>query len=199
MDVSVSQGCGNASGTADADEEDSDGSNFSPPHVLGTKTTRLSEEEFLSADESPLFSRDGAYDPVTPTDNKVSRYSFFNQLKHYMEGKLITEGNRASVEMCILVEAGAAVRGMDPMKKKEKKERVYFAKYVAIIEEVEDSMFLSEHLRHNMLMQYKTRRKIIREPVCGDSMRRSYRSSVIFPRRFLVLVAFWSSQVGLIS
>ncbi len=43
------------------------------------------------------------------------------------------EGNRASVEMCILVKAGAAVRGMDPMKKK-KKERVYFVKYVAIID-----------------------------------------------------------------
>ena len=78
MDVSVSQGCGNASGTADADEEDSDSSNFSPPHVLGNKTAGLSEEDFLSADESPLFSRDGAYDPAMPTDNEVSRYSFFD-------------------------------------------------------------------------------------------------------------------------
>ena len=42
-----------------------------------------------------------------------------------MEGNQITEGNRTSVELCILVEAGAAVCGMDPMKK-VKKETVFF-------------------------------------------------------------------------
>ena len=83
----------------------------------------MSEEEFLSPDESPLFSRDGDHDPATPTDNKVSRYFFFDRLKNQLEGNLITEGNHTSFELCILVEAGAAVRGMDPMKK-EKKERV---------------------------------------------------------------------------
>ena len=70
------------SGTADSDVQDSDSSNFSPPHDLGTKTTRLSNEEFLSADESPLFACDGAYDPATPTNNEVSRFSFFDRLKH---------------------------------------------------------------------------------------------------------------------
>jgi hypothetical protein len=101
-DVSVSKIGGDVSGTADSDVQDSDSSNFSPPHDLGTKTTRLSNEEFLSADESPFFARDGAYDPATPTNNEVSRFSFLDRLKHYMEGNQITEGNRTSVEIVFL-------------------------------------------------------------------------------------------------
>ena len=164
------------------DVEDSDSSHFSPPHVLGTKTRGLSEgelEELLSPDASPLFSRDGDYDPASPTDNEVSRYSFFDRLKHYMEGNLITEGNRASVELCILVEAGAAVRGMDPMKK-EKKERVYFAKYAAIIDEIEDSMFSNEHLRHNMCVRYKNAKK----DNTGTSLWRKYEMELRELRNF---------------
>jgi hypothetical protein len=42
-----------------------------------------------------------------------------------MEGNKISESNRAAVELCILSEAGAFVRNMDPMKK-DKKERVFF-------------------------------------------------------------------------
>ena len=178
-DVSVSKIGGDELGTADSHVEASDGSNFTPPHDLGTKTTGLSDEEFLSADESPLFANDGGYDPATPTDNEVSRFSFFDRLKHYMEGNQITEANRASVEMCILVEAGASVRGMDPMKK-EKKERVYFAKYVAIIEEIEDSMFSSEHLRHHMRMRYKNAKK----DNTGTSLWRKYEAELREIRNF---------------
>jgi hypothetical protein len=153
--------------------EDSDSSYYSPPSVFGTKTTGLSEEEVLSPYKSPLFSSDVNRDAATPTDNEVSRYSFFDRLKHYMEGNLITEGNRASVEMCILVEAGSAVRGMDPMKK-EKKEQVYFAKYLAILDEIEDSMFSQTNLRECMRLRYKNAKK----ENTGTSLWRKYEAEL---------------------
>jgi hypothetical protein len=68
---------------------------------------------------------------------------------------------------------------MDPIKK-EKKERVYFVKYVAIIEEIEDSMFLSEHLRHNMLMQYKN----VKRDNTGTSLWRKYEAELWDLRNF---------------
>jgi hypothetical protein len=37
-----------------------------------------------------------------------------------MDGNKISEANHASVEVCISVKAGAAVRSMDPMKKGKK-------------------------------------------------------------------------------
>ncbi len=85
-----------------------------------------SADEDLGLSPNSAFSHSVIQDsPPTPTDNEVSRFSFCDRLKHYMDGSLITEANRTSVEMCILVEAGATVRGMDPMKK-EKKDRIYF-------------------------------------------------------------------------
>jgi hypothetical protein len=89
------------------------------------KTEGLSDDDLgLSTDESPIFSSHSVDFPPTPTDNEVSKYSFFKRLKHYMEGHKITEGIHASVALCIFIEAGAAVCGMDPMKK-ECKECVY--------------------------------------------------------------------------
>ena len=76
----------------------------------------------------------------SPTDNEVSKYSFYSRLTHYMEGHKISESNRTAVELCILSEAGAFVRNMDPMKK-EKKERVFFDKYLSIIDNIEDDQF----------------------------------------------------------
>jgi hypothetical protein len=57
----------------------------------------------------------------SPTDNEVSKYSFYSRLTHYMEGHKISESNRAAVELCLLSEAGAFVRNMDPMKKEKKR------------------------------------------------------------------------------
>ncbi len=95
---------------------------------------------------------------MVPTNNTVSKYSFFEQLKHYMEGNKITEGNHTAVELCILVEAGAAVRGINPMKK-EKKELVYFTKYMAVLDKIEDYMFASDYLHDSICVRYKNARK----------------------------------------
>jgi ribosomal protein L28 len=57
--------------------------------------------------DSPNF--DEHNDPMndSPMDNKVSKYSFYSCLTHYMEGHKISESNCAAVELCLLSEAGA--------------------------------------------------------------------------------------------
>ncbi len=54
----------------------------------------------------------------------MSKYSFYSCLSHYVEGHKISESNCAAVELCLLSEAGAFVRNMDPMKK-DKKDRPF--------------------------------------------------------------------------
>jgi hypothetical protein len=66
-------------------------------------------------DDSPNFCEHYDQMPDSPTDNKVSKYSFYSRLSHYMEGHKISKSNRAAVELCLLSEAGAFVRNMDPM------------------------------------------------------------------------------------
>ena len=71
-----------------------------------------------------------------------------------MDGSKITEVNRAVVEVCISVEAGAAVRSMDPMKK-EKKENAFYNKYMDILDEIEDDQFHDESVCDSMRRRYK--------------------------------------------
>jgi hypothetical protein len=59
-----------------------------------------------------------------------------------------------------LSEAGAFVRNMDPMKK-ERKESAFFAKYLSIIDEIEDDQFENaETVRENMRRMYKGAKKL---------------------------------------
>ena len=62
-----------------------------------------------------------------------------------MEGYKISELNRAAVELCLLSETGTFVQNMDPMKK-DNKERAFFAKYVSIIDKIEDDQFKDKEL-----------------------------------------------------
>jgi len=137
-------------GAVDLAAEDSD-SNKSPPPLrgVGRKTTGLG---LGLGESSPTFSPDSS--PELPTDNEVSKYSIFARLAHYMEGNKISEANRAAVEVCISVEAGAAVRSMDPMKK-EKKENAFYNKYMGILDEIEDDQFANDSVRDAMRRRYK--------------------------------------------
>jgi hypothetical protein len=87
------------------------------------ESASLFEVEVLNG--SPIFSLENDQMADSPTDNEVSKYSFYSRLTHYMEGQKISESNRAAVELCLLSEAGAFVRNMDPMKK-DIKERAFF-------------------------------------------------------------------------
>ena len=108
---------------------------------------------------SPTFSLENDQMADSPTDNEVSKYSFCSRLNHYMEGHKISESNRAAVKLCLLSEAGALVRKMDPMKKYIK-DRAFFTKYLAIVNEIEDDQFVDKALsRENMLQRYKGAKK----------------------------------------
>jgi hypothetical protein len=111
-------------------------------------------------DGSPTFSLDNEDQVVdSPTDNEVSKYSFFQRLTHYMDGQKISSFNRAAVELCILSEAGAFVRNMDPMKK-DIKERAFLNKYISIVDEIEDDQFVDDGLiRDQMRRIYKGAKK----------------------------------------
>ena len=137
-------------GLVDVTAEDLDNDNDSPVlplRGLGRKTTGLE-----LGDSRPNFSPHNSLE--SPIDNKVGKYSFLAQLTHYLEGNKISKANCAAVEVCILVEAGAAVYSMDPMKK-DKKEKVFFNKYMGILEEIEDDQFENYSVREAMCHCYK--------------------------------------------
>jgi hypothetical protein len=98
-----------------------------------------------------------------------------------MKGHKISESNRAAVELCLLSEAGAFVRNMDPMKK-DKKERAFFAKYLSTIDEIEDDQFEKKEnpVRENMRRMYKGAKKV-NSP---KSLRRKYEVELTCLRTF---------------
>jgi hypothetical protein len=100
----------------------------SPSPSRGAKTSGMSSPDDSSQDSSSVGS-DGwlgsgnlsfspgeeDYDDFNEgekTDQEVSKYSFYDRLEHYMERENIKEENRKSVEIAIMVEAGANVGEM---------------------------------------------------------------------------------------
>jgi hypothetical protein len=189
LSTSKKQGARSSSTTTEEDESyddkhsDNDDSSLSnaSPRASQYKTSETTTEMNLgmSPDNVSSPNANDESPPPTPTDNEVSKFSFYDRLKHYMEGNKINESNRAAVELCILVEAGAAVRGLDPMKK-EKKERIYYAKYMRIIDEIDDCMFSNSLLRDTMRQRYKNAKK----DNTGTSLWRKYEAELRELRNF---------------
>jgi hypothetical protein len=138
-----------AANLAAEDLDNDDGSTPPPSRGLGRKTMGLG---LRLGESSPIFSPNSS--PELPTDNKVRKYSFFARLAHYMDGNKISEANHAAVEVCISIEAGAAVRSMDPMKK-EKKENAFYNKYMGRLKEIEDNQFVDDSVCNAMHRCYK--------------------------------------------
>ena len=65
------------------DSDDGDDSPSTPLRGFGRKTTGLG-----LGDSSPIFSPQNS--PESPTNNEVSKYSFFARLTHYMDGNNIS-------------------------------------------------------------------------------------------------------------
>ncbi len=144
---------------------------------------------------SPTFSYNNDQMADSPTDNEVSKYSFYSRLTHYMKGHKISESNRAAVKICLLSETGNFVRNMDPMKK-DIKERAFFAKYISIVHEIEDDQFVNKALaRENMRQRYKGAKK----DHTAQSLWRKCEQELTFLRTFAkkigVLAIWWSCQV----
>jgi hypothetical protein len=87
-----------------------------------------------------FMPEDDADKDELPTNAEVSKYTFFQQLRHYMEGEKISHSNCKAVEMAFLVKAGTIVHNMDTMKKSNR-ETVLLWKYLAMINEVKDDCF----------------------------------------------------------
>ena len=83
---------------------------------FGQKTTGITEDDLLASSPSS-FEADDDYER---TDLEVSKYPFIERLDHYMERYQISEENRRSVELAIMVEAGSIVREMGTMTEGEK-------------------------------------------------------------------------------
>jgi hypothetical protein len=114
------------------------------------------------------------------TDQEVSKYSFYDHLEHYMERELIKEENRKSVELAIMVEAGANVREMGVMTKELRANR-FHSEYVSIIAEILDTRFEDDSLRASMQHRFKGMRK---GEMSAENLLRKYESELTTLQRF---------------
>jgi hypothetical protein len=127
------------------------------PPGRGWKTTGISEDDLLAS--SPKSSRSSeADDDYKRTDLEVSKYPFVERLDHYMERYLISEENRRSVELAIMVEAGSIVREMGTMTK-ERRDQAYYQEYMSLISEIPSECFMDDGVRPQMQLRFKGMRK----------------------------------------
>jgi hypothetical protein len=174
----------------------SSGVAYSPPSPSrGVKTSGMSSPDDSSQDSSSvgsdgglgignlLFSGGKEDDDDfegEKTDQEVSKYSFYYRLKHYMQRKLIKEENRKSVELAIMVEAGANVREMGVIMKELRANR-FHSEYVSIITEIPDSCFEDDSLQASMQHRFKGMRK---GDMSAENLLRKYESELTTLQRF---------------
>ena len=157
------------------------------PRSRGVKTSGMSLSADSSSDSSLVkslsFSLDEDDDDDSmgeKTDQEVSKYSFYDRLEHYMERELIKDENRKSVELAIMVEAGANVREMGTMTKELRALR-FQSEYISIISEIPDSRFEDDSLRASMQHRFKGMRK---GEMTAENLLRKYESELTTLRRF---------------
>ena len=169
---------------------------YSPPSPSrGVKTSGMSLPDDSSQDSSSVGSDGGlgsgnlSFSPGEEdeddfvgekTDQEVSKYSFSDCLEHYMERELIKEENCKSVELAIMVEAGANVRDMGVMTKELRANR-FHSEYVSIIAEIPDTRFEDDSLRASMQHRFTGMRKM---EMPAENLLRKYESELTTLRRF---------------
>ena len=114
------------------------------------------------------------------TDQEVSKYSFYDRLEHYMEREMIKEENRKSVELAVMVEAGANVREMGVMTKELRANR-FHSEYVSLLADIPDSRFGEDGLRASMQNRFKGMRK---GEMTAENLLRKYEGELTTLRRF---------------
>jgi hypothetical protein len=115
-----------------------------------------------------------------PTDLKVSKYSFFERLHHYMERIPIPEENRGTVELAVMVKAGTIVREMGTMTK-ERWETAYHDEYMNLLHDIPYELFEDMTVRENMLKRFKGMRKGEMDPGC---LLRKYEAEMTALKKF---------------
>ena len=121
---------------------------------FGQKTTGITEDDLLASSPSS-FEADDDYER---TDPEVSKYPFIERLDHYMERYQISEENRRSVELAIMVEAGSIVREMGTMTK-ERREQAYYQEYMSLISDIPIERFVESGVCLQMQLRFKGMRK----------------------------------------
>jgi hypothetical protein len=114
------------------------------------------------------------------TDQEVGKYSFLERLEHYMDGEFIQDENRKSVELAVMVEAGANVREMGVMTKELRANR-FHSEYMSILSEIPDSRFGEEGLRASMMHRFKGMRK---GEMTAENLLRKYEGELASLRRY---------------
>ena len=143
---------------------------------LPNDTTTAGDDGFLN--DVGVDLEDDLFAAVT--DAEASTFSFVERLYHYMERRLINEGNRKTVELAIMIEAGSLVRDRHQMKKEER-ERLFLSEYMNLIRTIPDSNFESAVVRAEMLRYYKGARK---KEMDGGRMWRYYEDQLNEVKKF---------------
>ncbi len=167
----------------------SSGVAYSPPSPpsRGVKTSGMSSPDDSSQDSS--LAKSLSFSPGEEddddfvgekTDQEVRKYSLYDRLKHCMERELIKDENRKSVELAIMVEAGANVREMGVMTK-ELRANQFQSEYISIISEIPDSCFEDDSLRASMQHRFKGMRK---GEMTAENLLRKYENELTTLQRF---------------
>lgn len=130
-----------------------------PSNLFGQKTTGItSEDDLLASSPESSRSSEADEDDCERTDLEVSKYPFVERLDHYMERYPISEENRRSVELAIMVDAGSIVREMGTMTK-ERREQAFYQEYMSLISEIPSERFMEDGVRLQMQLRFKGMRK----------------------------------------
>jgi hypothetical protein len=119
-------------------------------------------------------------DDLVPTDLEVSKYSFFERLHHYMERIPISEENRGTVELAVMVEVGTIVREMGTMTK-ERRETAYHDEYMSLLHDIPYELFEDMRVREHMLKWFKGMRTGDMNPGC---LLRKYEAEMTALKKF---------------
>ena len=149
---------------------------------------RMSPRRFEELEDASLQSASLDYDSEEDDDNidnvrtdlEVSKYSFFERLHHYMERVPISEENRGTVELAVMVEAGSIVREMGTMTK-ERRESAYYEEYMNVLHDIPHELFAEGTVRENMMSRFKGMRKGDMNPGC---LLRKYETEMTALKKF---------------
>jgi len=156
---------GKTSGMSSADESSKNSSSVGIDNELEFgKSSEWSDDDF-----------DGE-----KTDQEVGKYGFLERLEHYMDGEFIHDENRKSVELAVMVEAGANVREMGVMTKELRANR-FHNEYMIILSDIPDSRFGEEGLRASMMHRFKGMRK---GEMTAENLLHKYEGELAALRRF---------------
>ncbi len=134
--------------------------------IEGGKTTGLFDGSSPpSSPSASLADSSEKEDDLIPTDHEISKYSFIEQLHHYMECVPSCEENRGTVELAIMVEAGTIVREMGTMTE-ERRESAFYDEYINLLHNIPSEIFEDNTVCEQMMRRFKGMHKGDMDPAC---------------------------------